>query len=544
MFSGLRCNLDKSAIMYVGDMGPPPDYLREFDFQVVDQIKLLGLNIDKKLENLNECHTDTILKMTRIVNFWDRFFLSLPGRISIAKTFLLSQLSYTGCIISPTPAKMKSIKTLIERFIVGRLNIAKDRIYRPTSLGGLGMIDPEVFVMAQQVIWVKRANMSLRDNWRVDLQKLGHGNALTIGKGNFTIDRYLIFADIVSSYEIFLKIFNTTNNNCEKALILNNPAIKRGRNDNRLINENFFSTNLPPINMADVNQLKLNQLVTNGRLLSLDVITANTGIDFSLATYLRLQEACHVSRTPLTPGRDSDGSAISLDNFFMRFKKGSKQIRKIMMAEKLRGVKVMELTNVKTFLSLSALVEIGEETIKNCLSLWSYNFIPMNIREFSFKYFNNTLSLNNRLAHFVNGRAQDCTFCRMRNVQPGPDETFGHFFFDCSTTTRIRTIFENTLLSELNFRNIMEKKKFWLMGIIPRGNDNSNIFLFLVSQIFQFSMWSFKMQKRIPTIHSFEMEFFTNLTKIVKASRTVREHMALNNVAICRNWDVLQHRRG
>ena len=86
--------------------------------------------------------------------------------------------------------------------------------------------------------------------------------------------------------------------------------------------------------MADVNQLKLNQLVTNGRLLSLDVITANTGIDFSLATYLRLQEACHVSRTPLTPGRDSDGSALSLDNFFRRFKKGSKQIRKIMMAEK------------------------------------------------------------------------------------------------------------------------------------------------------------------------------------------------------------------
>ena len=85
---------------------------------MVDQIKLLGLEIDKKLENLKECHTDTILKMTRVVNFWDRFFLSLPGRINIAKTFLLSQLSYTGCIISTEPAKMKTIKTVIERFTV------------------------------------------------------------------------------------------------------------------------------------------------------------------------------------------------------------------------------------------------------------------------------------------------------------------------------------------------------------------------------------------------------------------------------------------
>ena len=77
-----------------------------------------------------------------------------------------------------------------------------------------------------------------------------------------------------------------------------------------------------------------------------------------------------------------------------------------MIAEKLRGVKVKDLTNVKKFLRLSALVDIGEETLKN----WSYNFIPMNVREFSFKYFNNMLSLNNKLARFVNGRAQDCTF--------------------------------------------------------------------------------------------------------------------------------------
>ena len=45
-------------------------------------------------------------------------------------------------------------------------------------------------------------------------------------------------------------------------------------------------------------------------------------------------------------------------------------------------------------------------------------------------------------------------------------------------------------------------------------------------------------------IHSFEMEFFGNLTKIVNASRMVKVCMTLNNVTICRNWDELQHRRG
>ena len=344
--------------MYVGDQGPPPppQYLREFDFQVVDKVKLLGLDIDKNLEHLKDCHNDTVLKMTRIVNFWDRFYLSLPGRINIAKTFLLSQISYTGCIISSDPVQMTNIKTVIDRFIIGRLNISKDRLYWPTLLGGLGIIDPDIFIKAQQVTWVKRACLSQRDNWRVDLLKLGHGNVLTIGKGNCTVDRFPLFVDIVGSYEFFLKAFNSINNNCEKSLVLNNPVIKRGRNDNRTINENFFSTNLPPINIADLNKIKMNQIAHNGRLLSLDDIVANTGIEFSLATYLRLQEAFHASRPLITPSRDSDGSGVALENFFRRFKKGSKPIRKIMSTVKLKGIKVIELNNVRTFLRLSSTV--------------------------------------------------------------------------------------------------------------------------------------------------------------------------------------------
>ena len=88
----------------------------------------------------------TELKITKIINFWERFYLSLPGRLNIAKTLLLSQISYLGCIITPAPETLKNLKKKIEKFITGRLNIAKDRIYKQTSLGGLGMIDIEEFI--------------------------------------------------------------------------------------------------------------------------------------------------------------------------------------------------------------------------------------------------------------------------------------------------------------------------------------------------------------------------------------------------------------
>ena len=180
--SGLRCNTDKSFIMYVVSNNPPPAYLSDYDFEVADSITILGIQINKHLDNLSECHNATVQKIAKIINFWSRFYLSLPGRINIAKTLILSQISYLGCIITPTRETLQHITTQINNFIVGGLNIAKDRICRPTELGGLGMIDLEDFITAQQVTWFKRVYISTRDNWRVDLKKIGNRNVLTVGE--------------------------------------------------------------------------------------------------------------------------------------------------------------------------------------------------------------------------------------------------------------------------------------------------------------------------------------------------------------------------
>ena len=58
-----------------------PDFINQFEFELVDKIKILGLEISGKADNLPDCHGNTINKITKIVTFWDRFFLSLPGRL-------------------------------------------------------------------------------------------------------------------------------------------------------------------------------------------------------------------------------------------------------------------------------------------------------------------------------------------------------------------------------------------------------------------------------------------------------------------------------
>jgi hypothetical protein len=68
----------------------------------------------------------------------------------------------------------------INNFCLGGLRVAAARLYADPAKGGLGLINIRDSLMAQHVIWIKRAFISTRDNWRWDLWNLGHGNCLTL----------------------------------------------------------------------------------------------------------------------------------------------------------------------------------------------------------------------------------------------------------------------------------------------------------------------------------------------------------------------------
>jgi hypothetical protein len=49
---------------------------------------------------------------------------------------MLSQIGYLGCIVKPTVTQIKKFSELINSFIRGSLNIAKDRLNTATGEGG------------------------------------------------------------------------------------------------------------------------------------------------------------------------------------------------------------------------------------------------------------------------------------------------------------------------------------------------------------------------------------------------------------------------
>ena len=140
--------------------------IRDLGFAMVDEMKILGFLIDNKVEHLERNFDVCITKMRKIVGNWSRFRLTLPGRIAIAKSMILSQVTFHGTILEPTAVQLRVMNEIIEGFVTHNIVISKERIYVPVKKGGLGLINLESFLAAQKCSWIRRCFLKINDPWR------------------------------------------------------------------------------------------------------------------------------------------------------------------------------------------------------------------------------------------------------------------------------------------------------------------------------------------------------------------------------------------
>ena len=185
-----------------------------------------------------------------------------------------------------------------------------------------------------------------------------------------------------------------------------------------------------------------------------------------------------------------------------------------------------------------------EHFLKNMLGFWGSFFLSNKHREFSFKFYNNTLGLNTRLSHFVANNTHSCTFCVANNLANLQDESFLHLFFDCNYTNSILCKMWDHFVPEITFCNRSELKLFWFCCIAPRENFKNCNFVLTFCSTTMFSIWDHKLHKKKVTWASFKDDFLHSLGSIYNNNLDFRNSVARLNLSICRNWDVLQGRRG
>ncbi len=143
--SGLLCNTKKTALMQIGNIGPVPNEIADLGFLIMDKIHILGMDIDANLTDLDGNFSKTVLNLKKSIDYWKRYNLSLPDRINVINSLLLYQVLYLGSFLMPSPEKIKSMQKILDKFAVGNMNFAKDRITQPITMGGLGLFCIERF---------------------------------------------------------------------------------------------------------------------------------------------------------------------------------------------------------------------------------------------------------------------------------------------------------------------------------------------------------------------------------------------------------------
>lgn len=169
--SGLHANLDKTMVVPIGGnfgITTEDQICTDLKLVWVNSFRLLGLDIDSKLQNLQKNYNTKFLIVEDIIEKWKRRKLTTPGRIAVAKALLLSQYVYSFTCIDISKNMIKDIQNQLDNFIRGETKrkwISEDLMYTPKEKGGIGFFKLEDFISGLKITWMRRYGKGTSDHW-------------------------------------------------------------------------------------------------------------------------------------------------------------------------------------------------------------------------------------------------------------------------------------------------------------------------------------------------------------------------------------------
>jgi Reverse transcriptase (RNA-dependent DNA polymerase) len=512
--SGLECNVQKSHILPIGHLPVVPDNIHELGFTIVQEMTVLGFKISNHPDIIRKNAENICEKITSQYRIWNRYNLSLPGRINIAKTMLYSQLNYKGCVLPVPDDVINAIEDIIHGFVSGKLNIAKDRTFKPINQGGLGLFDIKNFLDAQTCSWIRRAR-SIDQDWKARLIGTGTGNIYSISCENIQGSQYPITYNIARAFDNFRAKFCECDNNYKFAYILNNKSLTIGvRTKNFLTAANIEQEVGLNLNTTRaLKNIKISDLIRNGQKVNKQTFCRNIGADISAELWQQLDKIRNTAT--LRYGSDDYLPVKTIENFMTEWKKGSKKIRMVLTRTRNENIP----HNIIKFADNTEIV-IGLEISKYLNSFWFRNYLSNAFRVFLFKLYNNTLPYNTILSHFVRNIGRNCTFCDVIGNPEVEDENVLHLFYSCTISERLRSGFYNWLTNG-TIINVSRREFF---GTFRENNNYLNEFLNIATRLFQKYLWDSKIKKCLPALHGLKI-FITDeiltMTKVSKKFKTI-----------------------
>jgi exonuclease III len=493
--SGLECNLEKTKLLLIG-ADPDNNTLRELNqlgVSLTDKLIILGFTVDNSVDIIVTNSEACVEKVEKQFRIWTRFNLSLPGRLNICKTMFYSQINYIGSTFPVPEAHIDRIESVIHRYVGGNLRISKDRVFSPVTSGGLGLFPVKAYLDAQKCSWIRRCKIIDQD-WKAGLLNCGAGNLLKISEKECNKEKTPVRYGIASAFSNFIMNFTRTDLNFKKAFIFDNEALTNGiRAKTNLTRADLTPEHLQPYNEINIKKmlnLNMTDILLNDAPVTKPIFQRNLSVQVSPTLWDNLDKT---RRTAITRyGKNLSEKSVSLAEFFLTWKKGSKKVR--LYLEKKKNLEIPH--NIVKFSSNTEII-VGYEQSKTLNAEWDKGYLSNDLRTFIFKLHNNTLPVNTILSHFVREVSRNCTFCDLTFVAEEEDETVLHLFYNCHISETLRENFFKWLTDNNNFT--VTRREFF--GTFRNHNNHCNEILKISVYIFMKFIWDCKVRKCLPNFN-------------------------------------------
>ena len=517
--------------MQVGNRTIPSQEILDLGFTLVEEIKILGMTIDHNINNLDDNFVQIHSSIKKTINYWKRFRLTVPGRINIAKSLLISLINYLGCFLMPKTDTLNSIQKSVDDFIIGSDIIARNRLYLPPEYGGLGCFKLDEFLAAQQCVWTVRAERSARDNWRVNLRNSCYGNCMSLSWRNIDANLHPIIFGLGKAFEKLRTCHDSTNENYLHATIFFNPMIFRGPGDKLTLDPEYLDAADNPDLCRKLARLTVDDCYGQFGFISRVEFRILHGIDLTVNAYANLGKAVNHFVNRLSVNAINDGTSLPL-LANLQLKKPGPKIRALMVKRRKKPFNLEKMPTCKSFFQTAEIDYVGNDLFSRNVSLWNKSGFTNRQKMFFYKFYNNTLGINVRTSHFVANGTRDCFFCSMRRPVERNDETFVHLFFNCPTVSEWHADFILKCFPEMPRMDDRTKKIFWLLGYTEA---NYSILVMTAVLSFQFHIWEAKLKKKVPSFHTLYTDFIDSFCQSYKYNSDIRKSCLKLNYSLCRS---------
>ncbi len=233
---------------------------------------------------------------------------------------------------------------------------------------------------------------------------------------------------IAVSTEAFIYAIGKTKENIKETYVAINTNITYGGEQPQTLDKIFFSDGFFTDNRYKIGNIRVCNIIQNdGTVLTHEQFVNSTELRITEEKFTVIRRACEEAIERNLKDTLCDKKSTDLQSFVNRFKKGSKNFRRILM-----GTLREEIPrNINTF-AANTQTYIGLEMGHKINKLWGLSFLDNDTRSFLFKMHNNILGLNSRVTHFIADHLPICTFCRISLRDDAENEDTNHLFYTIS----------------------------------------------------------------------------------------------------------------